>query len=72
MTPARPPEYQPPCDVLQPLIPPMAAQVAARLRALGDAPSVEACDQALTQLTGARALVLRLRHALRDEEDADG
>lgn len=74
MNAARAPEFEPAPEVLQPLMPPIADQVNARLRALGQAPSLEACDDALTQLMGARALVLRLRQAVlqQRQEPMDG
>lgn len=64
MTPNRPPEFEPAPEVLQPLMPPIAHRVDALLRALSDAPTPQACDEALTQLMGARWLVLRLRQSL--------
>lgn len=62
--PTRPPEFEPAPEVLQPLMPSIAQRVDQQLRALRENPTPHACDEALTQLMGARWLVLRLRQSL--------
>ena len=70
--PARAPEHQPDAETLRRPLADAGDALRDALHDLHRAPTVEAADRALLQLTGSRMAVLRFREALQREDGADG